>query len=151
MCLHVENFGDGTEDIVTEDSVVTHTYEESGVYDVLLRFTDNRGLTSGTVKSIEVPLPGPVESFLRGDPNADSAINIADAIFTLSYLFADGATPSCLDAADANDDGKIDIADAIAVLAYLFAGAGDLPEPFGECGIDPTVDELGCSSYGPCE
>ncbi len=93
----------------------------------------------------------PEVTFSRGDANADSAIDIADAVFTLSYLFASGAPPSCLDAADANDDGAVDIADAIAVLSYLFAGAGDLPEPFGECGIDPTVDELGCSSFPPCE
>ncbi len=87
----------------------------------------------------------------RGDANADNTIDIADAIFTLSYLFAEGPAPSCLDAADANDDGAADIADAIAVLSHLFANAGDLPEPFGECGLDPTVDELGCSSYPPCE
>ena len=59
--------------------------------------------------------------------------------------------PECEDAADANDDGAIDIADAIAVLSHLFAGAGPLPEPFGECGVDPTVDNLDCTSYEPCE
>ena len=58
---------------------------------------------------------------------------------------------TCHDAADAHDDGAIDIADAIATLGHLFGGAGDLPEPFGECGADPTVDELGCDSYPPCE
>ena len=61
------------------------------------------------------------------------------------------ATVPPLDATDANDDGAVDIADAIAVLGHLFAGVGDPPEPFGECGIDPTIDELGCSSFPPCE
>jgi hypothetical protein len=45
----------------------------------------------------------------------------------------------------------VDIADAIAVLSHLFAGAGPLPEPFGECGVDSTEDELGCTEYPPCE
>jgi hypothetical protein len=41
-------------------------------------------------------------TFIRGDANADTGVDIADAIFTLSYLFAKGTPPSCLDAADAN-------------------------------------------------
>ena len=89
--------------------------------------------------------------FLRGNANSDSALNIADAIFNLSYLFAEGAVPTCLDAADANDDGAVDIADAIAILSHLFAGSGDLPKPFGECGVDPTLDGLNCVAFPPCE
>jgi hypothetical protein len=56
-----------------------------------------------------------------------------------------------LDAADANDDGAINIADAIAVLSNLFANAGPLPAPFNGCGTDPTIDELGCLGYAPCQ
>jgi hypothetical protein len=91
--------------------------------------------------------------FQRADVNADNTHDIADAIFTLSYLFAGGPSPSCLDAADTNDDGEVDIADAIAVLSHLFAGSGDLPEPFGECGEDPTPEdpELGCESFPACD
>ena len=89
--------------------------------------------------------------FNRGDANADDVLDVADAVFTLSYLFASSAAPACEDAADANDDGTLDIADAIAVLGHLFAGAGDLPEPFGDCGVDPTADALECSSYEPCQ
>ena len=94
----------------------------------------------------------PLPRFLRGDANASNAIDIADAIFTLSYLFAHGPVPSCLDAADANDSGGIDIADAITILSHLFAQAGPLPAPFGECGVDPTTtdDTLDCSSFPPC-
>jgi hypothetical protein len=91
-----------------------------------------------------------LEVFLRGDSNADSALDIADAICALTYLFIGDAIPTCLDATDANDDGAIDIADPIAVLSHLFAGSGPLPEPFGECGVDPTVDEVGCLAYQSC-
>jgi hypothetical protein len=90
-------------------------------------------------------------AFRRGDTNADSALDIADAIFTLSYLFASGTAPTCLDAADSNDDGEINVADAIFVLQYLFAGGLAIPPPYPECGIDPTVDELDCLAYRPCE
>jgi hypothetical protein len=74
----------------------------------------------------------------------------ADAIFTLSYLFADGSAPSCMDTADANDDGAIDIADAIFVLQYLFVEGPVIPQPYPGCGIDPTMDELGCESCPTC-
>jgi hypothetical protein len=93
----------------------------------------------------------PTTALRRGDTNADSTLDIADAVFTLMYLFAVGQAPTCLDSADTNDDGTIDLADAIAALSHLFADTGDLPAPFGECGIDPTADTLDCSRYAPCE
>ena len=89
--------------------------------------------------------------FKRGNVNADARIDIADAIFMLSHLFAQGPAPSCEDAADANDSGAIDIADAITILSHLFASAGPLKPPFGECGIDPTDDTLDCLEFGPCQ
>jgi hypothetical protein len=90
--------------------------------------------------------------FSRGDANADGNLNIADAIFTLSYLFGGGPDPSCMDTADGNDDGDINIADAITVLGHLFGGTGPLPDPFAACGVDPTPDDgLSCDSYPPCE
>lgn len=89
--------------------------------------------------------------FVRGDANASGKIDIADAVFLLSHLFARGPTPRCGDAGDANDDGRLDIADAIKILAHLFANDGPLFPPFGECGIDQTPDSLGCSSFPPCD
>jgi hypothetical protein len=100
---------------------------------------------------ITPPVPGKAP-FLRGDANASGDIDIADAVFTLSYLFASGTDPSCLDAVDANDSGGTDIADPISMLAYLFASAGPLPEPFEVCGVDRTSanDNLDCASFAPC-
>jgi len=95
---------------------------------------------------------GPTETlFKRGDANSDGNLDIADAIAILGYLFGGGEALSCMDTGDANDDGNIDIADAIAVFGHLFASTGDLPDPFTECGTDPTEDELGCESFAPCE
>jgi hypothetical protein len=94
--------------------------------------------------------PAPTAHFKRGDANASNGLDIADAVFILSYLFAKGTAPACLDAADANDDGRINIADAIKILGYLFAQAGPLPEPFEACDIDPTIDALDCIDFVPC-
>lgn len=89
--------------------------------------------------------------FTRGDSNADSALDIADAIFNLGYLFLGGEEPPCLDAADTDDSGVVDITDAVYLLTYLFLDGPRPPEPgLGPCGTDPTADELACESYEGC-
>ncbi|MGQ9590118.1 MAG: hypothetical protein ACUVYA_07470 [Planctomycetota bacterium] len=61
-----------------------------------------------------------------GDANGDGRLDIADAVWILIYLFADGAPPVSMDVADANGDRKVDIADPIYLLMYLFV---DGPPP----------------------
>ncbi|MBI4584413.1 MAG: lamin tail domain-containing protein [Planctomycetes bacterium] len=81
--------------------------------------------------------------FRRGDLSGDGAVEIADAIAILEYLFKKRAL-LCPDAADANDNGAVDIADAVRLLLYLFKGAAAPPPPFDAPGIDPTPDPLVC-------
>jgi hypothetical protein len=89
--------------------------------------------------------------FRRGDANTDTTVDIGDAIFTLMGLFSSGPEHTCLDASDANDDGAVDLADAVYILQRLFAKGPAIPPPDSACGIDPTVDELGCLQYAACE
>ncbi|HAK97598.1 MAG TPA: hypothetical protein DCM87_22055 [Planctomycetes bacterium] len=105
--------------------------------------------SSGITCTVEVT--GPPPEFRRGDANAGGMTDIADAVFVLAYLFAQGAAPACPDAADANDDGKLDISDAVATLRYLFA-SGEMPLPGAQtCGPDPTTDGLGGCAYEACD
>ena len=85
--------------------------------------------------------------FIRGDANGDAALDIADPIAILQYLFEGGST-DCLAALDANDSDQVNIADPIAVLATLFSGAGPLAAPYPTCGVDPTPGMLTCVSSG---
>jgi hypothetical protein len=122
--------------------------------------TDLQGITpvqeNGIVQIVNQP------SFVRGNANSDSSVNLADAIFTLQFLFSSGNPPQCGDAADPNDDGGVDVSDAIYLIGYLFSD-GPPPEPpfsqtapFGGCGLDATPDILPPSfmdcitSVGPC-
>ncbi len=89
--------------------------------------------------------------FVRGDCNIDNAVNIADAVSILAYLFSGSAAPTCLDAADVNDDGAVNIADAVSVLSYLFSGGLEPPPPFSGCGIDPTPDDLPPCVFPLCD
>ncbi len=102
----------------------------------------------GAIDNVRV-LGAALGAFRRGDANRDGALDVADPIAALAYLFARG-TLECDDAADANDDGTLDIADPIRTLGYLFAAAPPLPAPFGACGGDPTADDLGCASRRAC-
>jgi len=83
-------------------------------------------------------------TFDRGDCNSDDSLTIADPIFHLGNLFAQGPAPACKDACDANDDGGADIGDPIYLLGFLFAGGPPPPAPYLVCGIDPTPDALDC-------
>ena len=95
---------------------------------------------------------GEIETlFRRGDADSDGALDIADAVTVLTYLFAGGEAFDCMDTGDANDDGQIDIADAVTILGHLFAEEGPLPPPFDQCGSDETEDELDCENFPPCE
>ena len=87
---------------------------------------------------------------MRHDANDDGEMNIADAVFALGYLFANGTQPNCLDSADTNDSGDIDLADATRVLIHSFTAGPQPPEPFPICGYDQRSDELGCASEQPC-
>jgi hypothetical protein len=84
------------------------------------------------------------EMFLRGDANADGAIEIADAVRILRYLFADLPPPACLDLLDADDSGGVAIADTIFLLNHLFTGGRAPPPPYPTPGPDPTADALDC-------
>lgn len=86
--------------------------------------------------------------FIRGDANNDLALNIADAVKALGYLFA-GDTVTCLQTLDMNDDESADISDPVYLLSALFAAGPPVGSPSGVCGPDPTPGALGCDSY-PC-
>ncbi len=114
--------------------------------------------TNGTYIFLTEALAGHVErivflggSFRRGDANVDGSVNIADAIYILQNLFANGPAIRCPNAADSNDDESVNIADGIYILQNLFANGPAIPAPHPDCGkdttpnLDPTKADLrGC-------
>ncbi len=87
----------------------------------------------------------------RADATSDGAVNLADAVFILQYLYGGGPALLCESAGDANDDGAVDLSDAVTILLHLFVGAGTIPEPAAGCGWDPTPDRLPCIEFPPCD
>jgi VWA domain-containing protein len=91
------------------------------------------------------------DSFVRGDVDQSSRLDVSDAVSVLRFLFAgERQLVTCDDAADADDSGAIDASDAVFLLGALFRG-GPMPSgPFPACGEDPTEDALGCDDYEVC-
>jgi len=79
----------------------------------------------------------------------DGEVNISDPVGVLEFLFLDAMTIPCEDAADSDDSGALAITDPVYVLSHLFLGGPALPGPF-DCGVDPTLDSLGCVSFDAC-
>ncbi len=89
------------------------------------------------------------QQFIRGDADQDSEIDDADAFLIMDYVLSGGTKPECMDAADADDNGIVEIHDATFILHYLNGGPL-IPEPFPDCGPDPTDDTLTCDKYESC-
>ncbi|MEM7235982.1 MAG: hypothetical protein AAF517_27700, partial [Planctomycetota bacterium] len=126
--------------------------ERTGVDRDLDGAYDRDELDAGTSPNDASSRPAPDGLFVRGDCNRDSSVDISDPISLLSHLFGVGSsfTPDCRDACDHNDDGRLDISDSVYHLSALFLGGPALEPPSGECGLDPTDDDVECERYGLC-
>jgi len=102
-------------------------------------------LENGIVEFLDQP------GFRRGNANGDANIDLGDALFGMNWLFANGPTPTCMDAADANDDSNVDISDSIYLLNYMFVNGPPPGAPGPDtCGLDPSEDSLDCVLPGGC-
>jgi hypothetical protein len=90
------------------------------------------------------------QQFKRGDANASGTINVTDPIYILQYVIGTGPALSCMDTGDCNDDESLDLSDAIYLLQHLFLSSTPPPAPYGNCGIDPDGQSIGCDSYPTC-
>ncbi|MGE3164448.1 MAG: hypothetical protein AB7O52_06060 [Planctomycetota bacterium] len=100
-------------------------------------------LTNSTITVVDLP------SFSRGDPNSDGVSNIGDAIYTIQFLFQNGAAPNCLLSMDINGDGLRDISDVIYLVTWQFSNGPPPPQPYPGCGIDPGGGSE-CNFYPGC-
>ena len=143
------DFGwDNIRDIMVIEGITSPDCNSNGIRDDL----DILAGTSLDQNQNEIPDECEEPLFVRGDSNGDGGINLADVINSLFFTFnIPGGISPCDDASDVNDDGILNLADGIFLLNYLFQPpAPPPPEPFPNCGIDPTPDGLDCASFPPC-
>jgi hypothetical protein len=72
--------------------------------------------------------PGPI----CGDANADSAINVSDAVYIINYVFTGGEVPDPLGVADVNCDQTVNVSDAVYLINYVFVGGNSPCDPDGD-------------------
>ncbi|MCZ6793142.1 MAG: hypothetical protein O7J95_05960, partial [Planctomycetota bacterium] len=131
--------------------VLVDPLEASHQYSWRVEASNSFGSTSSPTWTFETGLAKGV-LFSRGDANADTSIDISDAIFILAFLFLGGADPVCHESLDIDDGGEINITDAVNLLVGLFLGGTEPAPPFPECGLDPTPnDGQTCESFPPCQ
>jgi hypothetical protein len=63
-----------------------------------------------------------VRSYVCGDANHDTKINIGDAVYMINFVFKSGPAPTPLQAGDANCDGSRNVGDAVYLINYVFKG-----------------------------
>jgi len=65
-----------------------------------------------------------------GNANGDGAVNLADAVYVINYVFKGGPAPDPLCIGDANGDEAVNLADAVYVVNYVFKSG---PSPVETC------------------
>jgi hypothetical protein len=79
------------------------------------------GISGSSHYAVEAGFVG-ASLVIRGDANADEAIDITDVTYLINYLFIAGPEPCPQEAGDSNCDGTIDSADLVYLINYLFLG-----------------------------
>ena len=83
--------------------------------------------------------PGYGHCFVRGDCNGNQAVEIADALLVLGYLFNGEEVTGCVEACDFQDDGFVTVTDAIQTISLLFSGGSPPAQPFPFPGPDVSL------------
>jgi hypothetical protein len=59
-------------------------------------------------------------SMVCGDANSDALVNVADAVYIISYVFNGGPAPVINEAGDPNCDNECNIGDGVYLINYVF-------------------------------
>ena len=117
----------------------------------IIKICGSDGLNTTCVDVTGLTTPGPSVKFLRGDVDANGAVNITDVLPIFMYLFGGGDTLPCRAAADTSLSGTIDLSSAIYLLCHLFKSGPPLAAPFPACGRSHASSDLafGCDAPPP--
>lgn len=81
--------------------------------------------------------------YVCGDANGDGEVNVADAVFTINFVFKAGPGPDPIEAGDANGDGACNVGDAVYTVNFVFRGGPPIVcEPLLVVG-----QNTGCKSF----
>ena len=117
--------------LMNDDVYQTGYTDASGAVSFAGSTVANGGLHLTATKHNFRPYLGSIllvdDTFVSGDANGDSVVDLADVVFLVNYLFGSGPEPFPLEAGDATCDGRIDLADLVFLINFLYKG-GPLPD-----------------------
>ena len=121
--LWVDRDGDlaGSGLSLSSDGSLSGQPNDTGLIAFTARVEDAVGAYDEKVFSLDIRL-----SFICGDVNFDTVINILDITCLINYLYKDGPSPIPLESADVNNDTVINILDITYLIDYIYMGG---PEP----------------------
>ncbi len=122
----------------TPGIIVARVPAGTGTVNLTVRNADNKNSNA-----LSFSYPPPVPTFVRGDANGDTRIDLADAVKILLHQFA-GSPTDCLDALDVDDTEAIDVTDTLYLLQYLFRNGPAPRSPFPGAAADPSGTALDC-------
>jgi hypothetical protein len=123
--FHPSFSGEALEVVLSTDEFAASYYTIVGtadmVYTVSWKYSGESGsrIMFGMVTIVDT-------DFIPGDANGDFAVNVADAVFMIEYIFKGGSPPEPLEIGDFNCDGDINVGDVVYLINYIFQGG---PEP----------------------
>jgi hypothetical protein len=82
---------------------------------------DAQGQTDTAWVTIDVT-EEPEPEYVCGDADGSLDVDIDDAVYLISYIFAAGPAPDPLESGDADCSGEADIDDVVYLIAYIFSG-----------------------------
>jgi len=117
--LEAGNLPDGLElDSLT--GVISGTPSVVDSFDFTIKVTDSSSPNNTDTQELYIKV---IESsFVRGDVNHDSVIDLEDVLYLINYLYMNGPEPLPWEAGDVNCGGIIDFTDVLYLINYLYKG-----------------------------
>jgi len=75
---------------------------------------------------ISVTVSNILPQYICGDANADTDVNVSDAVHIINFVFSGGPEPSPYESADVNCDTMVNVSDAVFIINFVFSG-GNTP------------------------
>jgi hypothetical protein len=102
-------------------------WKHRNCYVVVFAQRDDVGALKPVLRSAK---SGLFPSWVFGDANGDSTVDVVDAVYLINYMFVDGPPPTPLASGDVNRDCAVDVSDVVYLINYLFV---DGPAPQRGC------------------
>jgi len=111
--------------VLAGDGTLSGTPAYEGTVEFTVQAIDVLSDADQRLFTIEV---GP--NYICGDADGNEVVNIADAVYLISYIFGTGSAPDPLESGDVDCNTIANIADAVYLISFIFGGG---PAPCADC------------------